>query len=142
MQIRKLTAKDFEAMTSLWKRADLPFRPQGRDSRESITRQMNLNPDFFLGAFEQDRLIGVVVLSCDMRKGWINRLAVAPECRRKGIARSLIAEAERTFRTRGVNLFCALIDADNTPSEELFKKCGYAEHSDIIYFSKRDDESV
>jgi ribosomal protein S18 acetylase RimI-like enzyme len=142
MQIRKLTAKDYDTMTSLWKRAKLPFRPEGRDSRESIARQMNLNPDFFLGAFEQDRLIGVAVLSCDMRKGWINRLAVAPECRRKGVARALITESEGTLRTRGINLFCALIDADNTPSKELFKKCGYAEHNDIAYFSKRDSETA
>lgn len=120
----------------------LPFRPQGRDSRESITRQMNSNPDFFLGAFQQDRLIGVAVLSCDMRKGWVNRLAVAPEYRRRGVARTLITESERTLRSRGINLFCALVDADNTPSKELFKKCGYTEHNDITYFSKRDSESV
>jgi ribosomal protein S18 acetylase RimI-like enzyme len=142
MHIRRLTAKDYEAMASLWRRAKLPFRPQGRDSRESIVRQMNLNPDFFIGAFGQDRLIGVAVLSCDMRKGWINRLAVAPECRRKGVARALIAESERTLRTRGVNVFCALIDANNKPSKELFKKCGYVEHNDIVYFSKRDSEMV
>jgi ribosomal protein S18 acetylase RimI-like enzyme len=142
MHIRKLSMKDYEAMTSLWRLAKLPFRPQGRDSRESITRQINLNPDFFLGAFEQDRLIAVAVLSCDMRKGWINRLAVDPECRRKGIAQALIAESERTLRSRGINLFCALIDADNTPSRELFKKCGYAEHNGIIYFSKRDRENI
>jgi ribosomal protein S18 acetylase RimI-like enzyme len=142
MQIRKLTAKDYEAMAGLWNRAKLPFRPQGRDSGESIARQMSLNPDFFLGAFEQDRLIGVAVLSCDMRKGWINRLAVAPECRRHGVARALIAESERTLGKLGINLFCALIDVDNTPSKELFKKCGYAEHNDIVYFSKRDSETV
>jgi ribosomal protein S18 acetylase RimI-like enzyme len=142
MQIRTLTAKDYEAMASLWERANLPFRPRGRDSRESITRQMNSNPDFFLGAFEQDRLIAVAVLSCDMRKGWINRLAVAPECWRKGFARALIAESERTLRNRGVNVFCALVNANNIPSKELFKKCGYAEHNDITYFSKRDSESV
>jgi ribosomal protein S18 acetylase RimI-like enzyme len=142
MQITKLTAKDYETMTSLWKRAKLPFRPHGRDSRESVTRQMNSNPDFFLGAFEQDQLIGVVVLSCDMRRGWINRLAVAPECRRKGVAQALIEESEKTLRKCGINLFCALIDADNAPSKELFKKCGYAEHDDIAYFSKRDTESA
>jgi len=142
MQIRRLRAKHYGAMTSLWKRAMLPFRPQGRDSRDSIIRQMNSNPDFFLGAFEQDRLIGVAVLSCDMRKGWINRLAVAPDSRRRGVAEALVAESERTLRKRGVNIFCALIDADNTPSKELFKKCGYAEHDDIAYFSKRDRESV
>jgi len=120
----------------------LPFRPRGRDSKESITRQIRSAPDFFLGAFVQDRLVGVAVISCDMRKGWINRLAVIPECRRRGVARALIAESERTLRTHGINIFCVLVEAGNAPSKDLFRKCGYVKHHDITYFSKRDDESV
>lgn len=142
MQTRRLGEKDYEAMIVLWKRAELPFRPQGRDSREVIARQMKANPDFFSGAFDQDRLIGVAVLSCDMRKGWINRLAVHPEYRRRGVARALITKSERILRKHGVNLFCALIDADNAASKELFKKSGYIEHRDITYFSKRDSKNV
>jgi ribosomal protein S18 acetylase RimI-like enzyme len=142
MQIKSLTIDDYDELIKLWLKAGLPFKPRGRDNREAIKIQMQVNPDFFLGAFEGNRLIGSVIVSCDMRKGWINRLAVDPECRRRGIAKSLISEAEKTLRKRGIKIFCALVEGHNKESIKLFKRCGYVEHRDIIYFSKRDNNEV
>jgi ribosomal protein S18 acetylase RimI-like enzyme len=142
MKIRVLTIKDYDEIIDLWKVAGLPFKPHGRDSREAIAWQMHENPDFFLGAFENGRLIGIVILSCDGRKGWINRLAVHPQHQRQGIAKALIVEGERILRKHGIRIFCALIEDYNEVSKNLFRKCGYVEHRDIIYFSKRDSEEI
>jgi len=142
MKIRSLNISEYEDIINLWKRAKLPFKPSGRDSKESITKEMTANPDFFQGAFEHDRLIGVVIVSCDMRKGWINRLAIDPDYRSQGVAKALIAESERILRTHRIWLFCALIETSNVPSKELFKECGYTEGQEIAYFSKRDNEEV
>jgi ribosomal protein S18 acetylase RimI-like enzyme len=142
MEIQRLTISDYDDMIKLWSGAKLPFKPRGRDSIQAIAKQMSANPEFFLGAFEDGRLVGSIVLSCDMRRGWINRLAVDPSCRRHGIARALIAEAEKVLRKQGVRIFCALIDDHNIASKELFKRCGYVEHHDVIYFSKRDSSEV
>lgn len=142
MRIRKLTINDYEKIVCLWSKAGLPFKSTGRDSREAIAAQMSANPEYFLGAFEDDRLIGTAIISCDMRKGWINRLAVDPDYRRRGVAKALIAECEKTLKKQGIRIFCALVEDYNTASKELFKKCGFVEHRDIIYFSKRDSEEV
>ena len=142
MEIRKLTISDYSKMAELWARAGLPFKPKGRDSRESIETEMDAHPNFFIGAFEGGHLVGVVVLSSDMRKGWINRLAVDPDHRQHGIAKALIRKSEETLRKQGVRMFCALIDDDNTVSKSLFRACDYVEHRGIIYFSKRESEEV
>lgn len=142
MQIKELTINDYEKLVNLWLRAGLPFKPKGRDNRKAIEMQIRANPDFFLGAFEGDRLVGTVIVSSDMRKGWINRLAVDPDYKRRGIAKTLIAEAEKILRKRGIQIFCALIEGYNKESRELFKKCGYVEHHDILYFSKRDSDEL
>lgn len=142
MEIRKLTINDYEDTVKLWIRAKLPFKPDGRDSRKALAMQMEANPDFFLGAFEGNRLIGTVIISCDMRKGWINRLAVDPEYRLRGVAQTLIAESEKILQKYGIKIVCALIEDDNAASKNLFKKLGYVEHNDIIYFSKRESEKV
>ncbi|MGB9713471.1 MAG: GNAT family N-acetyltransferase [Candidatus Bathyarchaeales archaeon] len=142
MQIKRLTASDYEELTRLWLKAKLPFKPRGRDSKKAIEKQMQANPEFFLGAFEGDNLVGSVIVSCDMRKGWINRLAVDPDYRHRGIAKALIVEAEKTLRKRGIQIFCALIEEDNTESKELFRKCGYVENRDVVYFSKRDSNEI
>jgi ribosomal protein S18 acetylase RimI-like enzyme len=142
MEIRKLTINDYEEIIKLWSRARLLYKPKGRDSKEAIAAQMKANPEFFLGAFKDNRLVGMVIISCDMRKGWINRLAVDPDYRNRGIAAALIAESEKILRKHGIRIFCALIEDYNTVSRELFKECGYVEHRDIIYFSKRDSNEV
>jgi ribosomal protein S18 acetylase RimI-like enzyme len=142
MQIRRLTIDDYSEIVSLWSRADLPFKPEGRDSRRAIEMQISANCDFFLGAFEDGHLVGTAVLSNDMRKGWINRLAVDPDYRRRGVAKALIEESEKTLRNHGLKIFCSLIEGSNKASKALFKKCGYSEYTDISYFTKRDSDAV
>ena len=142
MEIRRLAIADYDEIVKLWSTVDLPFKPKGRDSKEAIEAEMRANPDFFLGAFEDGHLVAIAVVSCDLRKGWINRLAVHPNYRHRSIAETLINECERTLGKRGVKLFCALIEDYNSSSRQLFKKCGYVEHGEILYFSKRESNDV
>jgi ribosomal protein S18 acetylase RimI-like enzyme len=142
MKIHSLKIDDYKEIIKLWSLAGLPFRPKVRDSKEAITVQLEANPDFFLGAFEDSHLVGTVIISCDGRKGWINRLAVHPDYRRLGIAEALIAESEKVLKKHGIKIFCASIENHNAASKKLFKKCGYTEHPDIVYFSKRESDDV
>jgi ribosomal protein S18 acetylase RimI-like enzyme len=142
MEIRRLVEADYDEIMELWSATKLPFKPKGRDSKEAMTAEMRANPDFFLGAFEEGQLVGVAIASCDSRKGWINRLAVRPDYRNRGIARVLIDECEKALRKRGLKLFCALIEDSNGPSINLFRKCGYLVDRGILYFSKRDSDDV
>jgi len=97
LQVQALAMEDYAQMIRLWARSGLRIRPSGRDSRRAVESQMRANPGFFIGAFDDTRLVGTVIASSDGRKGWINRLAVDPDCRRQGIARALIAEAEQVL---------------------------------------------
>jgi len=99
---------------------------------------LKTNPESFLGAFVDGDLVGVTITSDDGRKGWINRLAVVPETRGKGVAMRLIRESERILRKRGRHLFCVQIEDYNKGSMKLFEKAGYKREDDIIYFTKRE----
>jgi hypothetical protein len=55
MEIRRLTISDYPKIIDLWTRAELPFKPNGRDSKQSISKEIKTHPDFFLGAFENGR---------------------------------------------------------------------------------------
>ena len=140
MKIRSLTIADYDQIVALWKHAGLPFKPSGRDRKGAVRAQMAANPDFFLGAFENNRLVGVVIATSDGRKGWINRLAVDPDFRRRGVAEKLMLEAENVLHKHEIRMFCALIDDDNKSSKQLFEKCGYKEHRDIVYFRKKPND--
>jgi hypothetical protein len=67
MEIKTLTLDDYDIIIDLWKRADLSYRPNGRDSRNEICRQIKESNDLFIGAFENNILIGVIVGSDDGR---------------------------------------------------------------------------
>lgn len=138
MQIkyRELKIDDYDRMMEVWTKSGLPIRPAGRDSREKIAVEMQRNPDFFIGAFDDDDLIGLVVASSDGRKGWINRLAVIPEYRGKGLGRELIRRSEQVLYRSGVEILACLIMDDNTPSIGLFESEGYSHWSNVYYFRK------
>ena len=138
MDIRSLTTKDYEALVRVWEEAGLPYRPKGRDGREQMARQIENHPDLYIGAFESDELVGVVIGNYDGRKGTINRLAVLPRCQRKGIATALVDSCEKALRARGVEVISTLIETPNDPSVAFFKRVGYVVHEDIVYLSKRD----
>jgi len=125
-------------MVKLWSLSDLPFRPKGRDNMKALRAQRRASPDLFLGAFMGSKLVGVVLGTDDCRKGWLNRLAVLPEARGKGVASALIKECEKALRRRGRRLFCVLIESYNTGSMDLFTKAGYKREEEILYFTKRE----
>ena len=139
--IRKLTFDDYDELIALWKRSDLSHRPGGRDSRESMKQEMEREETIFLGMFnpaeDGEKMIGSILGNSDGRKGWINRLAIDPDYRGKGLAGFLIEECEKCLYDLGLKVLAALIEGDNKPSESAFSKAGYTYGEDIKYYSKR-----
>jgi RimJ/RimL family protein N-acetyltransferase len=148
MMLCDLHEAEYEEILALWQRSGLNVRPEGRDASDAFAQQMarsgstqrviGLRPLPAGGAGQSDQpLLAVAVLTHDGRKGWINRLAVDPGWRGRGLAQALIAEAERWFSDDlGLEIFSALIHTQNQPSRALFARVGY-QPVDVVYVSKR-----
>lgn len=138
--LRRLTVSDYGAVLVVWQRSGLPsIRPEGRDGREAFERQLQAG-QVVLGLEESGELIGCVVVTNDARKGWINRLAIDPDRRRKGYGLMLVRAAEDVIRELGLSVQAALIEDWNDASLALFEKAGYVVRRDIVYMSKRDSD--
>lgn len=136
--IKKLDIEDYPKIQELWELSGLSWRPDGRDHPEKIALQMERKNIFFMGAVKDNDLLGVIMVSHDGRKGWINRLAVHPDHRHKGIAQKLLEAAEdQLLKTEGIEVCSALIFDDNKPSLSLFEKVGYESWINVRYYSKR-----
>jgi ribosomal protein S18 acetylase RimI-like enzyme len=140
--LRDLNIDDYDDLIRLWAEAGLPYKPDGRDKRSNIDRELADGAAIFLVAEINGKLIGSILGTHDGRKGWINRLAVAPAYRRKGLAARLVREVEKELYDKGIEIIACLIEDWNKSSMEAFQKMGYKCHNDIVYLSKRKHENV
>jgi ribosomal protein S18 acetylase RimI-like enzyme len=138
--IRPIKESELTVLVGLWVESDLHYKVKGRDSTANLKRQRKDDPDLFVGAFEGKRMVGAAIASDDGRKAWINRLAVLPEARRKGVASMLIRHCEDVLRQRGRHIFCVHIEHDNPESMRLFDKVGYRREDQIVYYTKRESD--
>lgn len=116
-------------------------RTSGRDSRRAVASQLRARGNVYLGAFDRERLVGAILGTHDTRKGWINRLAVHPDYRRRRIASRLVGAAEKGLRVQGMRMFAALVVPGNEASEAFFRARGY-DILTMIYARKKDREAV
>jgi ribosomal protein S18 acetylase RimI-like enzyme len=137
MDLVYLAANDYPRVVALWGRAGLSTRPHGRDSQEAFAGQLATGIQVVLGLEEGDELVGVIVVTHDSRKGWLNRLAIDPSYRRQGLGLRLIRAAEEHLQGLGIQVIGTLIEDWNGASLALFAEAGYADHPGIHYLSKR-----
>ncbi len=142
MIIKPLTPSDISDLVKLWGLSGLPVRPKGRDSASHLEKEIKSGNSIFLKAVDDEKIIGVVLGTHDGRKGWINRLAVHPDFRNRGIARLLVLAVEEKLKELDVHIVSALVEDYNIISMKTFEKLGYVKHDDIVYFSKRESEDV
>ena len=136
--IRRVAAGDYEALVALWAVSGVDLEIQGRESRPAFLRQLERFPDLYLVATEGERIVGVVLGTHDGRKGWISRLAVHPECRRRGIAAALVTTCDTAIRVHGIGIVTALVEQGNAASAALFEGLGYRADVPVLYFRKKD----
>jgi len=134
--IRRAGPEDYGGIVEVWVKSGLIVRLTGRESEAAFRRQLEHFAELYLVAVDGGRIIGVVFGSHDHRKGWINRLAVLPEYRGRGVASSLVAACEKALRVSGIEIVAALIEPENTVSCALFERLGYRNDVPARYYRK------
>jgi ribosomal protein S18 acetylase RimI-like enzyme len=134
MLIRPFDAADEAAVIALWQRCGLT-RPWN-DPHKDIRRKLAVRPDLFLVAETEGAVVGTVMGGYDGHRGWINYLGVDPACRRRGIGRALMDQAERLLRIEGCPKINLQVRTTNTAAIEFYRRIGYA-MDDVVSFGKR-----
>src|SRR5213593_85964 len=111
--IRPCRAEECEAVLALWRRAGAV--PSPTDTLEELRRLVRSeHGDRFLVAVQAGAIVGSVIGGWDGWRGNIYRLAVAPEARRRGLARRLVDDAVRVLQTKGARRLSALVERHET----------------------------
>jgi ribosomal protein S18 acetylase RimI-like enzyme len=141
IKLRPLRIEDYDSMVECWGKSALPIKIKGRESKKSIRKEMAFTGSFFVGAFDfakGEKLVGLAIGNYDGRRGWINRIAVLPEYRNRGVASALIHRTEKFLRNNGAKVTAALISRSNKLSRNLFEEQGYSTDEEILYYTKRE----
>ena len=108
IEIRPCRLDECAEVLALWERAGAI--PSPTDTLEEVTRLVRDHADDLLVAIQQGAVVGSVIAGWDGWRGNIYRLAVAPEARRRGLARRLVQEAARALRAKGARRISALVE--------------------------------
>jgi ribosomal protein S18 acetylase RimI-like enzyme len=134
VRIRPFSRGDEQAVVELWRRCDL-VRPQN-DPHKDIQRKLCVQPELFLVAEAGSSIIGTVMAGYEGHRGWINYLGVAPEHRRNGVGRALMAEAERRLRAAGCPKINLQVRSGNTAVIAFYESLGFSD-DEVVSLGKR-----
>jgi ribosomal protein S18 acetylase RimI-like enzyme len=134
VRIRAFEASDEPAVIALWERCDL-LRPWN-DPRKDIRRKLSVQPEMFLvGVLDRD-VVATLMAGYEGHRGWLNYLAVAPEHRRKGLGRAIVARAEVLLRRAGCPKVNLQIRGGNASAIDFYRRLGY-QVDDVVSLGKR-----
>jgi ribosomal protein S18 acetylase RimI-like enzyme len=108
IEIRPCRLDECAEVLALWERAGAI--PSPTDTLEEVTRLVRDHADYLLVAIQHGAVVGSVIAGWDGWRGNIYRLAVAPEARRRGLARRLVQDAARALRANGARRISALVE--------------------------------
>lgn len=127
--IRAFDRGDTEAVVELWTRAGLT-RPWN-DPHRDIERKLTVQPELFLvaelptGHAPGGEVVGTVMAGYDGHRGWLYYLATDAAHRRRGVARALVAEAERLLLEMGCPKVQLMVREGNEEVIAFYDRIGY-----------------
>ncbi len=134
VEIRAFQPADTSAAVALWQSAGLT-RPWN-DPYQDIRRKLQVQPELFLVAVDDDGLVGTVMAGYDGHRGWLYYLASDPARRGEGIARRLVAEAEERLEAMGCPKVQLMVRPENGIAQGFYDALGY-EAFDVWATGKR-----
>jgi ribosomal protein S18 acetylase RimI-like enzyme len=137
--IRPCRVEECAAVLALWERAGAI--PSPTDTLEELQRLVRTHGDGFLVAIRGNAIVGSVIAGWDGWRGNIYRLAVAPEARRRGLARRLVREAALVMKSKGGRRLSALVERHEAHAVGFWDSLaeqGWARDERMTRYIKRD----
>ena len=127
---------DFSAVRQLWENAGPGIQLRRSDEPEEIEKKVKHDPDLFLVAINEGKIVGTVIGGFDGRRGLIYHLAVTRELREAGIGRMLMEEVEKRMKNKGCNRSYLLVTRDNEYAMRFYENLGWSRMDNLYIYGK------
>jgi len=129
-------SQDYEEVRNLWKGAGAGIQLRRSDDRDEILKKLQRDPDLFLVATSDEKIIGSVIGGFDGRRGLIYHLAVEQGYREQGIGSQLMDEVENRLRLKGCIKSYLLVTRENESAMRLYEKRGWQQMDSVLVYGK------
>ncbi len=120
----------------LWEAIEKGIHLGPSDTPAEIEKKFRRDPDLFLIAESDGKIIGTVLGGFDGRRGLIYHLAVSAAFRGQGVGTRLMNEVERRLRLKGCLKSYLLITRDNAEVVEYYKRRGWDSMDGVYLYGK------
>lgn len=123
LHIRPYQVSDQAAVVALWQACGLT-RPWNDPIRD-IERKLAVQRDLFLVATAGSQLVASAMVGYDGHRGWVNYLAVHPQCQGRGFGRELMAYIEARLLEMGCPKLNLQVRSGNAGVIGFYQRLGY-----------------
>jgi ribosomal protein S18 acetylase RimI-like enzyme len=123
--IRPFRRADTEPVVELWRRCGLT-RPWN-DPYRDIERKLGVQPELFLVAERDGRVVASAMAGYDGHRGRVYYLAVEPALQGTGVGGALMSEVEARLLAMGCPKVTVQVRHGNEPVAAFYARLGYAE---------------
>jgi ribosomal protein S18 acetylase RimI-like enzyme len=131
--------EDFPAARLIWETAGPGIHLRRSDDPDEIQKKLERDPDLFLVAENDGKMVGTVLGGFDGRRGMVYHLAVTEPYRQKGVGELLIDELEHRLKIKGCIRCYLLVTVDNESAIHFYEKRGWSQ-MDYVYIYGKDLE--
>jgi ribosomal protein S18 acetylase RimI-like enzyme len=134
VQIKPMTIEDYDEIFAMWQITTKRALSKA-DDRDEIERYLKRNEGLSQIAVCDNKIVGTVLAGHDGRRGFIHHMAVMPEYRRKGIAKTMAEKAIECLAKEGIVKTHIFTYCDNNAGQGFWSSLGFEKRDDIFVYS-------
>jgi ribosomal protein S18 acetylase RimI-like enzyme len=128
--------EDYAAARFLWENAGSGINLRQSDQPAEIRKKLQHDPDLFLVAETNGKLIGTVIGGFDGRRGLIYHLAVEASFRQQGVGSLLMDEVERRLKAKGCLKCYLLVTVENENAMRFYESRQWERMDTVLTYTK------
>lgn len=127
---------DYSQVERLWSTMEKGVRLGRSDTPDELQKKLVRDPDLFLVAEDDGRIVGTVIGGFDGRRGLLYHLAVVASFRGRGIGSRLMEEIESRLRAKGCIRCYLMVTPDNVEGMRYYEKRGWECMDQVVTYAK------
>ncbi len=135
--IRPIADGEAERVAALWRRAGLAV-PYNDPLSDIALCRATPTAELFVAEAEGE-IVATAMAGSDGHRGWLYYVATAPDWRRRGLGRRIVARAETWLAAQGVRKVNLMIRETNASVRRFYARIGYDETPRIVMARWLDD---